>query len=107
MSYLPYPQPRDRFCHRCDARLNHYGVCPNQAKHLEDDEKRYREYENEEKGKHQFLDAILSSVFDGKPIPPLFTEPHQKHTWEPWGDDKQCCKICGIVAFNKDFQSGE
>lgn len=105
MPYLQYPQPIDRFCHRCGARLNHYGVCPNQAKHLEDDTRRHNDYESKKEKERQYFDAILSSVFDGKPIPSLFSEPH-KHVWESYGDDKQCCKLCGIIAFNKDLQAG-
>ncbi len=104
MSYFPLPQPRDHLCCRagCNARLNHYGVYPNQAKHLEDDTRRHNKYESEKEHKRQYFETLLDSIFEGKPLPPIFSEEH-KHVWEPYGSDKQCCKLCGIVAFNSDM----
>lgn len=105
MSCFPPPRPREGFCRRCGFRLNHYGVCPNQQKHHDDDAKRHSEYQTDKEQKQQYFDSLLDSVFNGKPLPPIFSELH-KHVWEPWGDDKLVCKIagCGKVVFRKDLR---
>ena len=104
MSCFPSPRPRDSFCRRCGSRLNHYGVCPNQQQHLDDDTKRHNEYRDEKEQKQQNFESLLDSVFNGKPLPPIFNNPHE-HVWEPWGDDKLVCKIsgCGKVVFRRDL----
>ncbi len=101
MSYLPFPSPKESYCHRCGARLNHYGYCPNQAKHSEEDRLRHEDIENRKKQKEEALEALLDSAFGNKPIP-FFSTPHTC-VWETYGDDKHCCKVCGKIVFNKDY----
>ena len=88
-------------CSRCGARLNHYGICPNQTKHLEEDTQRYNKARNLERQKHDTLDKMLNSVFDDKSVP-FFSTPHE-HVLEPYGGDKYCCKLCGAIIFKNDL----
>jgi hypothetical protein len=88
-------------CSRCGARLNYYGICPNQIKHLEEDTQRYNERVNSEKQKQDNVDKMLNSVFGEKSTPFLST-PHE-HELEPYGEDKYCCKLCGVIIFKNDL----
>lgn len=105
MPYLEYPQPRDSYCHRpgCDLRLNHYGICPNQTKHLEEDNERHERYERKKKQRQDQLQALLDSVFENKPIPPFLTQP-STHVWENYGDKMLCCKLCGVIISREDLE---
>ncbi|MBI2831509.1 MAG: hypothetical protein HYX79_04550 [Chloroflexi bacterium] len=93
-------------CSRCGAKLNTYGICPNQEKHLEEDTRRHKERVNKKRKEHDDFDKIMDSVFGDKTIPFLDNpEPH-KHVWEPYGKDKYSCKICGIIVFKRDLDEG-
>ncbi len=88
-------------CSRCGARLNRYGFCPNQAKHFEEDTQRYNERVKLEKQKQDDFEKMLNSVFGDKSVP-FLSEPHE-HVLEPYGEDKYCCKICGVIIFKNDL----
>jgi len=88
-------------CSRCGEKLNHYGFCPNQTKHFEEDTRRFNERVNQEKQKQDNVEKILNSVFGDKPMP-FFSTPHE-HVLEPYGKDKYCCKLCGTIIFKNDL----
>ena len=95
---LPYPSPKNRSCHRCGSRLNHYGVCPNQAKHLAEDNERHNKLVNEKRKKEEAFQALLDSIFQDKDKDETFFKTPHTHAWEPYGKGMYCCKVCGIIV---------
>jgi hypothetical protein len=100
MPYLPYRPPKESYCHRCGARLNHYGYCPNKKAHEEEDIQRQREIKKR-KEQEEAIKELIDSALVNEPIP-FIPDPHIC-VWEKYGDDSHSCKVCGKIVFNKDY----
>lgn len=61
---LPYPSPRQRFCHTCGRELNHYGVCPPCLAQAQQDRINAKKALEE---KHRKFQELLDNVFRQNP----------------------------------------